>query len=163
MKWVWDRLSHIENYLLLISLPLMLILVFTATVFRYFRLGSFTSAEEASRYIMIWLAFAGINVGIKNDAHLGLSFFVDMLPPERRKVCYCIRFALMALFGCLLSYYTFRVIRTQIKYPQISPGMGIPIWWAYTAVLFGSIMMVVRVCQATLQKFRALKRWDETW
>lgn len=163
MKWFWNRLNYIENYLLLISLPLMLVLVVTATMFRYFRLGSFTSAEEASRYIMIWLAFAGINVGIKNDAHLGLSFFIDMLPPEGRKACHYIRFVLMALFGCLLSYYTFNVIRTQMRYTQISPGMGIPIWWAYTAVLFGSIMMVVRVSQAALQKSRAVKRGDDAW
>jgi C4-dicarboxylate transporter DctQ subunit len=147
MKALLKNLDKVEIYIIVITLPLMLLFVFLSTVFRYFELGSLTWAEEASRYLMIWLAFAGISWGFKRNAHLGLSFVVDKFSEKNQKVIYFIRAALIILFGTVVSYYTFLLITTQIKNPQISPAMGIPIWWVYSSELFGSLMIIIRTLQ----------------
>ncbi len=154
MKCLLYHLNKIENYILIITLPLMLLMIFTATVFRYFELGSMTWAEEAARYLMIWLAFAGISIGFKTNSHLGLSFFVDRFPENVQKVLFTFRAIFIILFGSLYSYYTYLIIRSQIRYPQISPAMGLPMWWVYSAILFGSIMIIVRTLQMALIKVR---------
>lgn len=152
MKCLLNILNKIENYILIITLSLMLLFIFTATVFRYFQLGSLTWAEEAARYLMIWFAFAGISLGFKTNAHLGLSFFVDKFPKNAQKILYFVRAILIILFGCLLSYNTYLIIKNQIRYPQISPALGLPIWWIYSAVLFGSVMIIIRTLQAAFTK-----------
>jgi C4-dicarboxylate transporter DctQ subunit len=152
MKSLLKKLDKIENYILMITMPLMLFFIFMATVFRYFELGSLTWAEEASRYLMIWLAFAGISLGFKKNAHLGLSFVVDRFSEKNQKVIYFIRALLIILFGVMVCYNTFLLINTQIKNPQISPAMGIPIWWVYSSVLFGSLMIIIRTLQMAFNR-----------
>lgn len=152
MKSLLKKLDKIENYILMITMPLMLFFIFMATVFRYFELASLTWAEEASRYLMIWLAFAGISLGFKKNAHLGLSFVVDRFSEKNQKVIYFIRALLIILFGVMVCYNTFLLINTQIKNPQISPAMGIPIWWVYSSVLFGSLMIIIRTLQMAFNR-----------
>jgi len=152
LRFILKRLDNIEKYIILVSFPLMLIFVFSATVSRYLKLGSLTSAEEASRYLMIWLAFAGISQGFKNRSHLGLSFLTDRLMGKTKRVVVFVRFAFITLFGCLLGFYSLSIIRTQMRFTQLSSSMEIPIWWVYSAMLFGSVMIVVRVLQNTFNK-----------
>jgi C4-dicarboxylate transporter DctQ subunit len=155
MKALLKNLNNIEKYILVITMPLMLLFIFMATVFRYFELGSLTWAEEVSRYLMIWLAFAGISLGFKRNAHLGLSFIVDRFSGISQKILYFIRAALIILFGVIVSYYTFLLINTQIKNPQTSPAMGIPIWWVYSSVLFGSTMIIIRTLQMAFEEIKS--------
>ncbi len=128
----------------------MLLFVFSATVFRYFELGSLTWADEASRYLMIWLAFAGIGLGFKKNAHLGISFFINRLPRLGQKVFYYIRAIIIILFGGLVTHFTFLLIMSQINNGQLSPALGIPMWLVYLAVLFGSVMMIIRTLQLVI-------------
>lgn len=128
----------------------MLLFVFSATIFRYFQLGSLTWADEASRYLMIWLAFAGIGLGFKKNAHLGLSFFVNKFSKFGQKILYFIRAIAILLFGGLLSYFTTLILINQTQNGQLSPVLGIPMWLVYLALLFGSIMMIIRTLQLTI-------------
>lgn len=153
MKKVLSRINNIENYILLITFPLMVIFVMLSTVFRYFELGSLTWAEEASRYLMIWLAFAGIGLGFKNNTHLGLSFIVKKFNFKVQKFFHYLRALLILTFGLIVTYYSMILVNTQIMNPQISPGLGIPIWYAYVAVLFGGILIIVRTIQMSLVPF----------
>ncbi|GAA0316497.1 hypothetical protein GCM10008967_03850 [Bacillus carboniphilus] len=147
MKGILRSLDRIEEYILIVTFPLMLLFVFSATVFRYFEIGSLTWAEEASRYLMVWLAFAGIGLGFKRNSHLGLSFFVNKFPPTAQKFLFFVRAALIILFGGMVSYFTFLLVSNQFQNTQTSPAMGIPIWLVYSAVLFGSVMIIVRTIQ----------------
>jgi len=147
MKLLLAKINNIENYILLITFPLMLLFVFSATVSRTFDLGSIMWAEEASRYLMIWLAFAGIGLGFKKNAHLGLSFVVNKFSQKVQRILYFVRAIIIALFGVLISYYTYSLIMTQIYNPQLSPSLGIPIWWVYLAILFGSVLIIIRSLQ----------------
>ena len=125
----------------------MLLFVFLGTIFRYFEIGSLTWAEEAARYLMIWLAFAGISLGFKKNVHLGLAFLVNKFPQAAQKFLFFVRAAFIILFGGLITYYTFLLVSNQMQNTQLTPALGIPVWWVYSAILFGSIMIIVRTVQ----------------
>ena len=57
MKKIIDFLDNFEEKIITIILPLMVIVVFMATFFRYTGLANFPWAEELSRYLMIWIVF----------------------------------------------------------------------------------------------------------
>ncbi|MET3696998.1 C4-dicarboxylate transporter DctQ subunit [Bacillus oleivorans] len=147
MKGLFSRLDRLEEYILIITFPLMLLFVFAGTIFRYFEIGSLTWAEEAARYLMIWLAFAGIGLGFKKNVHLGLSFFVNKFPTAVQKFLFFVRAAFIILFGGLITYYTSILVSNQMQNTQLSPALGIPIWLVYSAILFGSIMIIIRTVQ----------------
>jgi len=146
MKSILNRLDKLDDYIISILFPLMLLFVCLSVIFRYFRLGPLPWTDEASRYLMIWVVFAGISSAFKTNSHLGLNFFVDRFF-KNKKVFYFIRATLIILFGVFLLYNSFLIIKLQIKYPQFSSTMGIPMWWVYSSLLYGSAMIIIRILQ----------------
>lgn len=141
------HLDKIEEYIMLVTFPLMLAVVLTATFCRYFSLFSLSWGEEMARYLMIWLGFAGISYGFKKNAHLGLSFVVDKCPASLQRPLFMVRGALVILFGALIAWFSFKILSKQFAFNQISPSLHLPMWTIYLAVFVGGALTVVRTVQ----------------
>ena len=144
-------LDHIEEYILLVLFPLMVIVVFVATCVRYLTVMSLPWAEEVARYSMVWIAYVGASLGIKRNAHLGVEAVVLLLPRGLRKYFDVLRYLIIILFNILIAYYTFQIIQSQISTEQVSPSLRIPMWFAYGAIPVGSVLMAWRCCQMMAQ------------
>lgn len=132
---------------MLVTFPLMLVLVLAATFTRFFNLFSMPWGEEAARYLMIWLGFAGIGYGFKKNAHLGLSFVVDKCPPWLRTPLTRLRFLFIILFGLLIAWFSFKILLKQFTFAQVSPSLHLPMWTVYLAVFTGGVLTSVRGLQ----------------
>ncbi|QNB47922.1 TRAP transporter small permease subunit [Thermanaerosceptrum fracticalcis] len=141
--------DRIEEYLLIILFPIMTIVVFAATVSRYFQLVPMPWSEELARYIMVWMAYIGASLGVKRNAHLGVEVVVNLLPSGLKKIADIIRVAIVVLFSALIVYFSYKIIMHQINIKQTSPALFMPIWIAYLAVPVGCLMMSVRLIQGT--------------
>lgn len=140
-------LDNIEEYILLVLFPLMVIVVFVATCVRYLTVMSLPWAEEVARYSMVWIAYIGASLGIKRNAHLGVEAVLLLLPQGTRKYFDYLRYLIIILFNVLIAYYTFQIIQSQISTEQVSPSLRIPIWFAYGAVPVGAVLMAWRCIQ----------------
>ena len=141
------HLDRIEEYIMLITFPLMLVTVLSATFTRFFNLFSMPWGEELARYLMIWLGFAGIGYGFKKNAHLGLSFIVGRCPPLLQRFLILVRVLLIILFGALVSWFSYQILSKQFAFHQVSPSLGLPMWAVYLAVFTGGVLIVVRTTQ----------------
>lgn len=141
------HLDRIEEYIMLVTFPLMLAVVLLATAARYLDLFTMGWGEEAARYLMIWLGFAGIGYGFKKNAHLGLSFVVDQCPPALRRFLGVVRALLIMLFGGLTAWFSYLILSKQFTFSQHSPSLSIPMWAIYLAVCVGGVLTVVRTAQ----------------
>ena len=140
-------LDNIEEYILLVLFPLMVIVVFVATCVRYLTVMSLPWAEEVARYSMVWIAYIGASLGIKRNAHLGVEAVLLLLPQGTRKYFDYLRYLIIILFYVLIAYYTFQIIQSQISTEQVSPSLRIPMWFAYGAVPVGAVLMAWRCIQ----------------
>lgn len=140
-------LDNIEEYLLLVLFPLMVIVVFVATCVRYLTVMSLSWAEEVARYSMVWIAYIGASLGVKRNAHLGVEAVLLLLPKGSRKFFDYLRYLIIILFNLLIAYYTFQIIQSQVSTEQVSPSLRIPMWFAYGAIPVGSLLMAWRCCQ----------------
>ena len=140
-------LDNIEEYILLVLFPLMVIVVFVATCVRYLTVMSLPWAEEVARYSMVWIAYIGASLGIKRNAHLGVEAALLLLPQGTRKYFDYLRYLIIILFNVLIAYYTFQIIQSQISTEQVSPSLRIPMWFAYGAVPVGAVLMAWRCIQ----------------
>lgn len=125
----------------------MTIVVFAATMSRYFNLVSMPWSEELARYIMVWMAYIGASLGIKRNAHLGVEVVMNKLPKKFKAYSDLLRAGIILLFNVLIIYFSYKIISHQIKIGQTSPALFMPIWLAYLAVPVGTFMMSVRVLQ----------------
>ncbi len=144
-------LDHIEEYLLLVLFPLMVIVVFVATCVRYLTVMSLPWAEEVARYSMVWIAYIGASLGIKRNSHLGVEAVLLLLPKGSKIFFDYFRYVVIILFNVLVAYYAFQIIQSQIATEQVSPSLRIPMWFAYGAIPVGSVLMALRCCQMLAQ------------
>ncbi len=143
-------LNHLEEIVLLITFPLMTVITLMGTSVRYFELGTMTWSEEAARYLMIIAAFAGISLGFRENSHLGLSFFMEVMPKKLKPFFRMIRFVVLILFGVLMIFLAYQLVEKQINVSQFSAAMHLPMWKVYLVLLLGFILMMVRIVQAFL-------------
>ena len=79
--------DHLEEYLLILLFPILVIVVFVATGMRYLTVHSLPWSEELARYTMVWMAYLGASLGIKRNAHLGVAVVVNALPDRLKPLC----------------------------------------------------------------------------
>lgn len=139
--------DKIEEYIMLVTFPVMLVTILGATFTRFFNLFSMPWGEELARYLMIWLGFAGVGYGFKKNAHLGLSFVVDKCPPALREFLVLARVLIIVLFGVLTAWFTYSILLRQFAFQQVSASLGIPMWSVYLAIFVGGVLTVVRSIQ----------------
>ena len=146
-------LDNIEEYILLILFPLMVIVVFVATCVRYLTVMSLPWAEEVARYSMVWIAYIGASLGIKRNSHLGVEAVLLLFPKGSRVFFDYLRYLIIILFNVLIAYYAFQIMQSQIATEQVSPSLRIPMWFAYGAIPVGAVLMACR-CIQMLGKIR---------
>lgn len=147
-NWLANLFDHIEEYLLILLFPLLVIVVFIATGMRYLTVHSLPWSEELARYTMVWMAYLGASLGIKRNAHLGVAVLVNALPDKFKPYAAFVRLSIIILFNVLSIFYTVQIIQHQINMEQVSPAMRVPITWAYAAIPVGSLLMMIRCLQA---------------
>ena len=70
--------------------------VFINVILRYFFNEGLTWAEEASRYLFIWLIFLGAIVAYKENVHLGVDTLVVKLSVKNRRILFIINNIVLA-------------------------------------------------------------------
>jgi TRAP-type C4-dicarboxylate transport system permease small subunit len=149
MEKIEKIFTHILNALVAACLTFMTLFVFSNVVLRYMFNSGITWAEEASRYLFIWLIFLGAIVGLRENAHLGVEIFVKKFSPAKRRWLamfnYCV---IMAIMG-LVIHGAFKI--TLLTWTQSSASIGLPLSFVYLSGLLSAACMVV-ICSSKIYK-----------
>ena len=123
---------------------LMLFVVLIAVFYRYVLGHPPRWTEELARFIMIWMGLLGISLGFRRNSHIGVSFFIDLLPPKLRR-------AIILVTRLLTLFFLGIVIREGIKISvlvgahQISPGLQISMLWPMLALPVSGCVMFLQL------------------
>ena len=141
--------DNFEEYALLLLFPLMVAVVFTATLARYLNLFPMFWCEEVARYIMVFMAYIGAGLGMKKGAHVGVSFFTDRFRNVKIRIFLeGFRLGIIVFFCGMIMYYYRSIIVHQISMGQTTPALYIPMWVPYSAVPLGMFLVALRAFQA---------------
>jgi TRAP-type C4-dicarboxylate transport system permease small subunit len=133
----FDRLLH---GIIAVFLSLMASFVFGNVIMRYVFNSGLTWAEEASRYLFIWLIFLGAIVAFKDNAHLGVDTLVEKLSVKGKRILFIINNLLLLTTMCLVLDGTWKL--TILTMDQRSPSMDMPLCFVYASGLIASASMV---------------------
>ena len=153
MKKVLDFLDNFEEKALSIILSAMVITIFIATFFRFTKIMIIPWAEELARYLMIWLVFLGIGAGSKTKRHITLENLVNALPASAHKVFFMIRTAIIVIYCGFISYVGFSLVKSLKIMGQTTPALRGPMWFMYSAIPIGLLLMIVRTIQFAIRKY----------
>lgn len=113
-----------------ICLAGMVVLVFGNVVLRYAFNSGITEAEEFSRWLFVWMIFAGAIVVLRENGHLGIDILVNALPRPLRRAC-------LALGHALMLYATWLVIRGSWTLTMVNMDTRAPATGLSQALFFG--------------------------
>jgi TRAP-type C4-dicarboxylate transport system permease small subunit len=109
--------------------------------------------DEASGFLMVWLACLGWMLATRHGAHIRIRVFQDMLPRTPWRAAEVVILAAAALLGAIVSWYSVHLIRTNADMEALS--LPISAAWLFVPLLPAG---VVTLAQALADLVVVLRR-----
>lgn len=151
MRSLVERLERMQTWITFGFISVITACVSVQVFVRYvLQKPLFLWTEELARFILIWMVFLGIGVGVKNDAH----FAMDVLPPllGRRRgaavrlfndLCMGAILVLLILAGLRFSWFGLF---------QNSPNMEILMAWVFASIPLGGVLALLYLVERIQQR-----------
>jgi C4-dicarboxylate transporter DctQ subunit len=143
----------VQRRLIFLAFGFMVAITFIGTALRYLPgLPALYWAEEAARYLNIWVVFLASGIAIERSSHLGVDLFVRALPGRGERLVAAAALLLVMGFELLLIVYGAKMVEANMA--QLSSALEIPMGWPFLAIPVGGLLMLV----ATLRRLLAVLR-----
>lgn len=137
------RFVQANRALLIVLLAAMVVVTFVNVVMRYAGESSFLWGEEVGRHLMIWLAFVGSGLALRNGAHIGVDSLERSLPSRAARIVRAaIALTLLVLFVALMIEGVDYAWRTRF---QASAALQISMAWVYAGMPIGCLLMLAHL------------------
>ena len=132
LKRSLTRFCVVSGFLLFVCLLSMTVVMNSLVVTRYVFSYSAPWAEEATRFLMVWLVMLGGAILMLFDDHISLNVFVGKLGPRARLVQAILVRSVVAAVAALTAWtgYGFTVSMLTVE----APGLGISVFWPTLAI-----------------------------
>lgn len=154
MSKVSKGIQRFEESLLILSMVLILVLIFSQALFRYLFGSGLVWGEELARYVHIAQVWLGASLAIKTGGHIRVTFFRDLFTTRIKKVLDIIATILFFGFMVFIAYKGTFFILQLIETGQKAPSMGILMAIPYTVVPIGGFLMGIRLIQQLIGIFK---------
>jgi len=144
-----------EEYLLVTSLAVNVILVFAQVIMRYVFCYSLSWTEELARYIFVWQIWLGASLGVKYRKHIRVELISSLLSVkwrQRIEIVVLVLWLIMTLFLSINGQY---LVELLLARKQLSPALRLPMGYMYASVPVGCFIMSLRLLHELLKQIKA--------
>lgn len=151
MKKALNICQRIEDIIMVVTFAIMVIAAFIQVMNRNITKIPVTGFEEAAKYCMIYMVLLGTEIGLRDGTQIAVTALVDRLKGKARLVLQMIAKALVVIFSAIMCKESIGLFQMQITSGQTSPGLGMPMYIPYFAlVLSFAIITVVQLASIVL-------------
>lgn len=138
LKLLDSLVTGICKFFLMSSMALMFILVFINVVARYLFEKSWSSFEEITIFLMIWITWVGAGLALREGKLVAFDVLQDQISPTARKLLRIFIAIILAFTAIIFFWYGYkyclRVAKFETNVLQISrayPYASIPVGAAF--------------------------------
>lgn len=147
IKFIFDKV--IESFALLL-LTAMVVIICMQVFTRYFFSYTPSWSEAISLLFMVWMAFIGIAVGIRENLHISIEFVFKKFPYLLQRSIDVIIKLLVLVVGILFIYQGIKF--TTIMHTSTLAGTKFPTSTLYAVVPLTGFLMVVYGIESFFKK-----------
>ena len=133
-----SKIEKFEEYFITYLLLIMSTVVFIQIIMRYVFNNSLSWSEELATYLMMWMTWIGASYGVKQNMHLRVTIFIDMLKGKTRDGAYIFIDIAWMVFSIYMIVMGIRVVRMSYAGYRVSPALQIPMYLIYSSVVVGA-------------------------
>ncbi len=142
--------NNIERYFIIILFMGMTVITATTVLTRFCFNYTLSWAEQLSRFLLVWISFAGISWAGKIDVHMRVTA-VSLLTKKHPwffKVILLIGDFISVIYSLYLTYRIYLFMLMVKKQGQILSSLPwIPKWVMYLAGVLGMTGLAIRIIQ----------------
>jgi TRAP-type C4-dicarboxylate transport system permease small subunit len=129
--------------LVVLMMAVMTTLVFTNVITRYIFNFSIIWAEEVSQYLMVWTAFLGAGLALRQGRHVAIEMFQDRLVAPLGRALRAATAGLILVFLAVLTVLGFQF--AAFAWVQETPVLNISLGIPYLAVPMGAMLFILHL------------------
>ena len=138
-----DHINVVSKIIVGLLVFFMVAIVAGQVFFRYILNWSLRWADEAVRYLMIWMAFIGASLAVKYGVHVSIETFVNFLSPRLKRTVKIAAYAILILFLASLAYVSLELILRIWR--QRAATIPISMGYVYIAAPTGFFLMTLNL------------------
>ncbi|HEY0856896.1 MAG TPA: TRAP transporter small permease [Albitalea sp.] len=121
----------------------MAVLVFVNVVTRYLFNHSIIWVEEVTQYEMIWIAYLGAGLALREGRHVAVDTLQDWIPERLRHLLRTLIVAAMAVFLAVVCVLGAQL--AMFTWDQETPVLGVPAGLPYLAIPVGAAAFLLHL------------------
>ena len=129
-------LVRVIEVAVMVAMAVVSIVVMTEVILRYTVGETLVVTEELSRYLMVWVAFLGAVLLMRERGHIAAAGLGGWFGPLGRRVIGVVADLLSLVFLLTLTWAGLQTLPGQLD--QYLTTINIPIFWFYLAIPVGS-------------------------
>lgn len=141
-------LAMVENWTVIVSFVVIVVVTFVNIVSRYVTKSSIAFTEEITINLLVVLTMSGAVVAIRERAHLGFTFFLDKSRGPSKTALTWLVALLVILFLLVLIVYGGEMLINQAGRGRSTPSLQIPQWLFTLAIPLCGVLGVYRIIES---------------
>jgi len=142
------------EYLCAALLIVIVLVIFTNVIARYFFHAPIRGSDEVSQYVFLWLSYLGALAALMRGRHYSFPTLVEMLPRIPGAVVKAFSDLIVLLMLLALIWFGWQLV-DRLSF-QTSPALGLPVYYAYAALPLTAALMVLIVCGQMINRLRGV-------
>lgn len=141
MRALARSVTSVLEALTLVGMSVVSLTIVVEVILRYGFGSSLIFTEELSRYTMVWVAFLGGVIALRDGAHVATGGIGDRFGPTVGKIASLVADGLALLFLLTLTWASIQTLPNQRD--QYTITLNISIFWFYLAIPVGAVLMAL--------------------
>jgi TRAP-type transport system small permease protein len=154
----WRAYEAIVNGFAVTLFGAMVAVTAVGVFFRYVLNAALPWAEEADRYLFIWLSFVGASITMRHKAHIAVDILVRAFNPALREWIALLSEACILAFVVVVFRASGPVI--EITSQTRTTATDIPMSWVYLAVPVGCVLIAIETLRLMAQTWRSMGKGE---
>lgn len=156
-----SKLLWLEENLMAFVVLGVTMLLFASVLLRYFSptahrygigLPTFSWAEEAIRYCLIWITFFAAANAFRRESHFGVDLIFRVKFVKFVKFIRLLNDVGCFIFCGFILYYGIEMVTFNMGGGQISPALKLPLWLVYIIIPFSGGLSMIYIARNFIRK-----------
>jgi TRAP-type C4-dicarboxylate transport system permease small subunit len=155
-RYVWPIYEGIVNGTAVGLFSAMVVVTTLGVFFRYVLNNALPWAEEADRYLFIWLSFVGASITMRHKAHIAVDLLLRYVSPAWRRVIALVAHASVLVFLGMVFWASLPVV--ELTSETRATATDIPMSWVYIAAPVGCILIAIETLRLAAHTWAEMRQ-----